>query len=51
MVQWLGFGTFTAMTQGSIPGLGTEIPCQVIARGSQKIKRKEKKNYWVSPGT
>ena len=31
-VQWLGFGAFTAVAQGSIPGQGTKIP-QDVERG------------------
>ena len=31
MIWWLGHGTFTAMAQGSVPDLETEIPHQTAA--------------------
>ena len=40
MIQWLGLGALTAVTLGSLPGQGTEIP-QVVQCG-QKEKEKKK---------
>ena len=46
-VQWLGLQAFTAEALGSVPGVGTEIPSNIMEVAK---KKKKKQTTTFTPG-